>query len=200
MTGIATPLLLDLPDQFESARLILRVPRAGDGPAILEAVAESIDRLRPWFPFAQAEPVLENYEGFARRSRIAFHERTSINLLLFRKSDGLLVGSSGFNPRLDWSVPRFEIGYWVRTALEGQGYISEAVRAQTSIAFQVLQAERVEIRCDARNTRSAAVAERCGYQFEARFRNYDRDVQGQLMDMLIYSLTRAEWEASRSAA
>jgi RimJ/RimL family protein N-acetyltransferase len=200
MTGIANPLLFDIPDQFEAARVILRVPRAGDGPAILDAVAESLDRLRPWFPFAQEEPDLDRFEGFARRSRIGFHERTSINLLLFRKSDGLLVGSSGFNQRLDWRVPRFEIGYWIRPALEGQGYISEAVRAETRIAFQVLQAERVEIRCDARNTRSATVAERCGYQAEARYRHYDRDVQGQLMDMLIYSLTRAGWEASRAAS
>jgi RimJ/RimL family protein N-acetyltransferase len=106
-------------------------------------------------------------------------------MLLIRKSDGMFVGGSGLH-RIDWTVPKFEIGYWVRTSLQGQGYITEAVNGITDFAFTVLHARRIEIRCDARNTRSAAVAERAGYTLEARFHHDCRGVDGDLRDTLIY--------------
>jgi RimJ/RimL family protein N-acetyltransferase len=84
-------------------------------------------------------------------------------------------------------VPRFEIGYWVRASLEGQGYITEAVNGITDFAFNVLGAMRVEIRCDARNTRSAAVAQRAGYVQEARMRCQRRDPFGELTDTLVFA-------------
>ena len=126
---------------------------------------------------------------------MAFVRRETLNLLLIRKSDGRLVGVSGFNQHLDWRVPRFEIGYWVRTSLQGQGYISEAVRTLTDFAFRDLRALRVAIHCDAANTRSAAVARRGGFTQEARLRNQSRNGDGALNDELIFSKIRNEWEA-----
>lgn len=114
--------------------------------------------------------------------------RESLPLILLRKEDGLFVGGSGLMCR-DWSVPFFEIGYWVRTSLQGQGYITEAVRAQTRFAFDMLGARRVEIRMDARNMLSTRVAERAGYTLEGRLRHFVRDVEGKLADLLIYALT-----------
>jgi hypothetical protein len=39
------PILLDFPDHFESKRLIIRSPRAGDGVAMHQAKLESITEL-----------------------------------------------------------------------------------------------------------------------------------------------------------
>jgi RimJ/RimL family protein N-acetyltransferase len=50
----------------------------------------------------------------------------------------------------------------------------------------VLKARRIEIRCDARNTRSAAVAERAGYTLEARLHHDTRAPDGSLRDTLVY--------------
>jgi RimJ/RimL family protein N-acetyltransferase len=88
---------------------------------------------------------------------------------------------------MDWSVPRFEIGYWVRRCFVGQGYITEAVRGVTRFAFETLGARRVEIRCDARNERSRRVAERSGFELEATLRNHAVAVDGELRDTLIYA-------------
>ena len=38
------PLLLDIPNQLETERLLLRVPRPGDGAMIYEAIMESLTR------------------------------------------------------------------------------------------------------------------------------------------------------------
>jgi RimJ/RimL family protein N-acetyltransferase len=186
MTGISNPLLLDFPDQFETERLIIRAPRPGDGAAGNEAIRESINELRPWMPWAQTVPEVEETEAVFRSGLARFVKREDLILTLWRKSDGVFVGGSGLH-RIDWSVPCMEIGYWVRTSLSGQGYITEAVIGITQFAFKHLSAQRIEIRCDARNTRSAAVAERAGYRLEARFHHDARAVDGSLRDTLFYA-------------
>ncbi|MCA0456024.1 MAG: GNAT family N-acetyltransferase [Chloroflexi bacterium] len=192
MVAIKNPMLLEIPDSFQSERLIIRAPRAGDGAAVNEAVRESLDNLRPWMPWADHEPELEESEESVRRGAARWILREDLWLLLFRKSDGLYVGGSGLH-RMDWSVPSFEIGYWVRKSLEGQGYVTEAVKAITDIAFMAVSAERVEIRCDTRNERSAAVAKRAGYMLEATLHHDGRDPNGDLRDTYIFGMTQRQY-------
>jgi RimJ/RimL family protein N-acetyltransferase len=104
-------------------------------------------------------------------------------------AEGAFVGSSGLH-RIDWSVPRFEIGYWRRTGFEGRGLIVEVVRALSRMAFDTLAARRVEIRMDARNEPSARVAERAGFTFEGVLRQDSVDVAGGGRDTRVYSRVR----------
>lgn len=179
------PILRDLPDQFESERLIIRAPRPGDGPAANEAIRESLAELKPWFPWAQQPPAIEDTETVYRRAAAEWLQRTNFMLLLFRKSDGVFVGGSGLH-RVDWSIPLVEIGYWQRTSLTGQGYMTEAVQRITRYALEEIGAQRIQIRCDVRNERSAAVARRAGYELEARMHNIERDVHSRLCDMFMF--------------
>ena len=186
MGGIDNPLLLDFPDQIETERLIIRVPRHGDGSVVNAAIRESIHELRPWMPWAQTMPDVEDTETHLRGAVIRFFKREDLPLGLWLRGDGQYVGGSGLH-RIDWTVPCMEIGYWCRTSLAGEGYITEAVNGITRFAFEHLHAQRIEIRCDARNTRSAAVAARAGYVLEARLHNHMRAADGVgLRDTLIY--------------
>ncbi|MEZ4670831.1 MAG: GNAT family protein [Anaerolineae bacterium] len=193
MPGIDNPILFDFPDHFESERLIIRAPRPGDGRVINEAVLESLDHLRPWMPWAQHAPTVDDNEERVRQGAARWLLREDLWLLLFRKSDGLFVGASGLH-RIDWSVPSFETGYWVRKTLEGHGYITESTTAIAAFAFTALNAERVEIRCDSRNQRSAAVARRAGFTLEATFRHDTWATDDILRDTLVFSMIREEWK------
>ncbi len=177
------------PDQFETERLLIRAPLPGDGHAVNVAVSESLAELRPWMEWAQVVPSVAEQETSIREAALRFRTREDLRLLLFRKSDGLFVGGSGLH-NIDWEVPRFEIGYWVRTSLSGQGYITEAVNGIAAFAFDQLKAIRLEIRCDARNTRSAAVAERAGFTREACLRCQSRAPDGKLRDTLVFARLR----------
>ncbi|TCM97910.1 RimJ/RimL family protein N-acetyltransferase [Paenibacillus sp. BK033] len=188
LTGM-NPILMTIPESFESERLIIRAPLYGDGAAVNEAIIESIEELRPWMPWANKIPTIEESEINVRQSRLEFLERTDLRLLLFHKETGRLVGSSGLH-RMDWQARNFETGYWVRTSYEGQGYITEAVEAITNFAIQELEANRIEIRCDARNKRSANVAERSGFTLEGILRSEKRAADGSLRDTRIYSKVR----------
>lgn len=183
------PILRDFPEQFESERLLIRAPLAGDGADVHAAIAESIAELRPWMPWADAEQSIDDVEANVREARADFLARRDLRLHLYLLSDGSLVGSSGL-VRNDWEVPRFEIGYWIRTGMTGNGLATEATRRIADFAFDDLGAERVEIWCDARNERSAAVAMRAGFGLEARLRHNRLGADGQLTDSLCFARLR----------
>ncbi|BAS26528.1 GNAT family N-acetyltransferase [Limnochorda pilosa] len=181
------PILRDIPTAFETERLLIRAPRPGDGPELNAAVLESLDDLRPWMPWADHAPSLEESERNVRHAHVRFLAREDLRLHLFLKGTETLVGGSGLH-RMDWRVPKFEIGYWCRTSFQGQGYVTEAVRGICSFAFEVLGARRLEIRCDPRNERSRRVAERAGFRLEGHLHNDTVDPSGWVRDTLIYGL------------
>jgi RimJ/RimL family protein N-acetyltransferase len=99
---------------------------------------------------------------------------------------------SGLHVR-DWSIPMFEIGYWRRKRFEGQGYITEAVKGITRFGFEVMKAERIIIRCDEQNVRSAAVARRAGFTLEGILRLDDRTADGsQLRNTMLFAMIRSD--------
>ena len=185
------PLLLEIPEQFETERMLIRAARPGEGRAVNAAVVESLAELKPWMVWAQAVPTVEETEAHGRQAHAKFHARQDLQYRGWLKTtpDTFVVGS-GLH-RIDWSVPRFEIGYWVRTSLAGRGYASEMVHAMTRLAFNTLGAPRVEIRCDPRNERSWRVAERCGFTFEGTLRCDSRTPDGAVRDTRVYSKVRA---------
>ena len=115
-----------------------------------------------------------------------FLTREDLQVRMELKGSGVIVGGSGLH-RIDWKVPKFEIGYWVRTRFAGQGYASETVRTLTAFAFEHLKAKRVEIRCDEGNERSWRVAERCGFQLEGTLRNDSRGTNGEVRSTRVYA-------------
>ncbi|WP_261300566.1 GNAT family N-acetyltransferase [Paenibacillus andongensis] len=183
------PILYTIPESFESKRLFIRAPLWEDGVRVNDAVKESIEELRPWMPWAVNVPTIEESEINIRRSRLQFLDRSDLRLLLIQKETGQLIGSSGLH-RIDWQTRKFEIGYWVRTSFGNQGYITEAVEAITNYAVHELQANRIEIRCDGRNTRSSRIAERLGFTLEGILRNDNCDVGGSLRDTMVFSKVR----------
>jgi len=166
-------------------------PLPGDGPDVYAAVRESIEKLSPWMAWPKEHRTVEDSEASVRRARVAFLARSELRLHLYLKGTDTLVGIAGLQG-IDWDVPKFEIGYWYRTSLTGNGYVTEAVRAITSFAFDALGARRVEIRCDPRNLKSARVAERAGFALEGTLRDNERGTDGSLRDTLIYSSLRRE--------
>ena len=103
------PILKDFPDSFETNRLLIRSPMAGDGPELYAAVRESFDELQVWMPWPEKLKTVADSEESARQAQVKFLERSDLMLFLFSKETGALVGSSGLH-RIDWRVPKFEIG------------------------------------------------------------------------------------------
>lgn len=179
------PFLLDIPQQMETERLLLCAPQANLSVIINPAIQESLENLKKWFKWAHEPQTLQRTEMNIRKAMGRFHNREELRYYLFKKEDGIFVGTASIFP-VSWEVPSFELGYWVSTPSQRQGFITEAVRGLTHFAFTTCQAQRVEIHCNVRNQRSAMVAERAGFIFEGT-RHWDsRDVDGKLCDTLVF--------------
>lgn len=180
-TSIPYPLELTTP------RLVIRSPWTDDAAAVNAAIVESLAELRPWMPWAQREPTLAETEQNMAKSVERFKAGADYRLNVFLKDSGQFVGGSGLHNAV-WSVPRFEIGYWCRTSLVGNGYVSEAVREIARYAVEGLGARRVEVRMGPENVRSWKVAERLGFALEGILRNETRNTDGTLRDTRVYAL------------
>jgi ribosomal-protein-serine acetyltransferase len=186
------PILLNLPDELLGERVLIRPPRPGDGATVWEAVEESREQIAPWLPWVEKTLGEGDCEAAARRGAARWQTREDLMVSVWEKATGHYLGGSGLH-RIDWSVPAFEIGYWLRTSAWGQGHISETVRVLCRFAFETLGANRVEIRCDGRNGRSIAVPRRLGFVQEATLRNQCRDGSGELRDTLIFAMTPEDY-------
>jgi len=192
---VPNPLLLDLPQQLVGPRVVARAYQDGDGETIALAIAESRKRLlaadMPWVKEWDAP---EHGPIYVRRCQAKWASREDLFFGLWDRSSGLYVGSSGLH-RIVWNVPSVEIGYWIRSGYEGMGLITEATALIAAFAFDCCKAERVRIRCDAENARSAAVPRRLGFTHEATLRNECRRTDGALRDTFEFGMTRADYRA-----
>ncbi|WP_172194334.1 GNAT family N-acetyltransferase [Saccharibacillus qingshengii] len=183
------PIMLEFPEQFETERLIVRATRPGDGAELNAAIRESQQELAPFMPFARILPEPEATEKLMRQKRLEFLGRTDLMMLMTDRETGRILGASGLH-RFDWEARRFEIGYWVRTSCAGRGLVTEAVHGLTRFAADELGANRVEIRCDDRNVRSAAVAVRAGFALEGVLRSWRREEDGTLVNDKVFAKIR----------
>lgn len=181
------PLLIDLPEQILTPRLVLRPPRAGDGRAMNEAIHETAQDLKLWMPWAQTLPTVTESEINARQAHAKWILRQDLRLHLHDRQTGRFLGGSGLH-QIKWAVPAFEVGFWLRKSAQGQGYISESTTAIARFAFSFLGAKRLALHCDARNAKSRRVAERLGFELEGRLRHEGLSSDGELpRDVLVFS-------------
>ncbi|MEP7156550.1 MAG: GNAT family protein [Betaproteobacteria bacterium] len=179
-------LLLDIPEVIVTERMLLRAVKANDGPATFEAVLESVNDLEPWMPWVHPEPQLAGSIDFNANAQAKWYSREMLDFQWIDKTTGRLVGKGGFHT-IDWSVPKMEIGYWVRTSMAGKGFCSEAVKALVEFAGTELGVKRLEICSDPRNLRSRNVAEKCGFTLEGILRRNMRDPRGGIRDSCMYA-------------
>jgi len=180
------PILLDLPMSIRTKRLSLIAQRAGDGDVINAAVADSFAELHRWMPWAKTRPTANDTEIFCRESAAKFLMRSAFEFGIWTPDERRYVGAIGLHPH-DWNIPRFEIGYWIRTADAGRGFATEAVRALTDFAMKHVRPARLQIRAERENAASRRVAEKSGFELEGIHRKETIGNDGTLRDMCYYA-------------
>lgn len=115
-----------LPWQLQTERLILAGPDPAEAETVYAGIQESMAELQQWMPWARDGQTLEQVRTYLTEARPRFEAGTQFHWNLWLRERGdersatSFVGACG-TPSLDWSVPRFEIGYWVRTSLVHRG-------------------------------------------------------------------------------
>lgn len=188
------PLMLDVPEEIETERLSLQAPKRGDGPALCEALQESVAAMASLGEWVEKSLTPEGAEADIRKSIVQFASREHIRYNIFDKATSQLIGGAGLY-RTDWSVPCAEIGYWCRASRQGEGIATEASKALVALAFEGLQVQRLELRCDVNNHKSQRVAEKLSFHLEGRLRHNFRNPGGVLLNSMLYSMIPEEFAA-----
>ncbi|BEV38903.1 hypothetical protein BSB_19760 [Bacillus stercoris] len=141
-------------------------------------------------PFAQELPTDEETEINLRNAHINFLKRESFRFLIFDKASNNFIGITSLQ-RIDWTIPKCEIGYWVNTKFHGNGYMTEAVKKLATFGLHNIKFRRIEIRCESTNLKSRAIPEKLGFVFEGTLRNDDLSADGsKLTDTCFYSIIK----------
>jgi ribosomal-protein-serine acetyltransferase len=183
--------------EIHGERVLVRPYRIEDAEALQAAVAESREHIRQWLPFADAHQTVEETRDWLTHAVAAWMLRENMATGIFLRETGAFLGGLGLHIR-SWEIGFFEIGYWLRASAEGHGYMREAVSQLIEFAARDLLASRLEIRCDARNARSAAVAEGLGFTREGHLRNGLYAPTGEIRDTLVFGLIPGDpaWPSS----
>lgn len=176
-------------EYIETPRLIIRPVKDGDEIEINQAINRSLVMLQRWMPWAQ-DPSLQTTREFVQNGVLDWQSGQAIEfpMVVIHKQDNKIISASGFNDLCDLTKPYYEIGYWIDSAYQGQGLVTELVTGLTRYTLDALKAIRVQIRIQANNIKSVAVAKRCGYMAEVRIKNYCIDCKGGLpADSLLFA-------------
>ncbi len=142
------------------------------------------DRLRRWLFWVDAMQSADDERAWIEKAIAEWDAGELFGYGIFRRADGLYLGNIGVHA-IAWEHARCEIGYWILGDFEGAGFMSEAVRVLERALF-AHGFNRIEIRCDALNARSAGVPRRNGYALEGTLRQHAYE-QGRFRDTLVFS-------------
>lgn len=187
------PIQIDLPAELVGERVIVRHWAEPDSRGLWDAIDNSREHLEAWMPWVDRYHNPDDALEYCRRSHARWLLREDLSAAIVEKATGKILGGSGFH-RIDWKFRLFEIGYWIRQDAQGHGYATEAVQLLTRLGFDELDANRVELRIDARNVPSLRVAERAGFVLEGTLRRKMPAPDGIASDMHVLALIREEYE------
>ncbi|HZC99678.1 MAG TPA: GNAT family N-acetyltransferase [Actinomycetes bacterium] len=164
----------------------LRRLRASDADAIYRVVAESLEHLLPWMPWA-AGYSRDNAVGFTAQCERDWESGAAYQYAI--TTEGVVVGGCGLMRRT--GPGGLEIGYWLHPAYTGRGLVTAAASALVRQAFALPDVDRVEIVHDAANTASGGVPRRLGFTEVERRRAQRPLASGETGVEVVWRLTRA---------
>jgi ribosomal-protein-alanine N-acetyltransferase len=166
--------------------VVLRTPQAIDHAEWAALREQSRDFLTPWEPIWPADDLSRS--AFRRRIRRYTEDlRTdqSYAFLIFRSTDGRLVGGLTLANVRRGVAQAGSLGYWMGLPHVRQGYMTAAVRAVIPFAFGTLRLHRLEAACIPTNTASIRLLENTGFVREGYAREY-LCINGIWQDHLLY--------------
>ena len=183
------------PEQIETARLILRLPRLGDAATIFERYASDpeVTRFLGW----PRHQTIRDTEAFLQFSAAEWERWPAGPYLITSRAEGTLIGGTGFG----FSAPREAVtGYVLAKDEWGLGYATEALTAVVDVATRI-DVARLRALCHPDHRPSRRVLEKCGFvrddpaTQQVAFPNWAPGVQH---DALCYALALKTQEPSNT--
>jgi [ribosomal protein S5]-alanine N-acetyltransferase len=170
-------------------RVMLRPPRATDGPELTRANRASArlhrGRMRP----PRSAPEFARSLARARQPNAAC-------LLVCRRGDGAIAGVINISEIVRGAFQSAYLGYCAVARFAGHGLMTEALQLALGHAFDRLGLHRVEANIQPGNTPSIRLVERAGFRREGYSPRYLK-IAGRWRDQERWALLREAWRPAR---
>ncbi len=177
---------------IEGDGVVLRRPQMSDFEEWARLRERSRAFLTPWEPtWAVDEFTRAAYRRRLRRYAKDLRDGIALPFLVFRDTDGALVGGCNLNNIRRGVLQAGALGYWVGEPFQRSGYTRAAVRAAVGFAFGAMELHRVEAACIPSNTASRRLLEQLGFSQEGVARSYLR-INGVWRDHVLYALVKGD--------
>ncbi|MFN8590380.1 MAG: GNAT family N-acetyltransferase [Thermomicrobiales bacterium] len=175
-------------------RLVLRLGEAGDVPALLQFHAENAAFLAPWSPRRPDDFLTEAYwQREVARCHAEFAQDRSARFCFFLRDAPLTpIGHVNLNNIHRGAAQYCDLGILLGERYQGQGLMSEAVRAAIEYAFTSLKLHRVKACYLPANTRSARLLHRLDFVIEGYAPRY-LFINGDWQDHILTSRINPDW-------
>lgn len=90
------PILLNVPEEFFTERLHIRMPRPGDGKLVHEAICASQEELKQWLSFASKNQSVEDVEIITREAHSKFLLREHLRFFVFQKNTRTFIATISY--------------------------------------------------------------------------------------------------------
>lgn len=175
-------------------RLVLRIGDQSDIESELQFYRDNEDHLGPWFPDSGrmhlSRSTMEQFVPEFRKR--ALHDQGYRFQLCLRTDPKRYMGVVSLSRVQRGPEQSAVLGYGIAKILEGQGFMSEAVRAVVRFAFADLDLHRLEASYAPTNERSEKLLRACGFEVEGTLRG-SLLINGKWCDHILTALMNPEW-------
>ncbi len=173
-------------DQLKTARLLLRLRTIS---TITTALKEPRQTQMTYFGYQTLEE-LDRMLPKIQKGLADGYEDLHIFDIIEQKSSKV-IGTCGFH---NWVKKhhRIEIGYELREAFRGHGYMTEALEKLLPYAFEQMEVNRIEAFISPSNLKSIGLVQRLGFTKEGLLKQHVKGNKGQFEDSILYSLLQSD--------
>ena len=183
--------------ELHTERLVLALARPGMHGAMARFLERNFaSHLARWSPPADAAFFTEAFW----RERLAlsvdeFHADRAVRFVLRERDDasGEIVGTCNYTNIVRGAFHACHLGYQIARSHEGQGLMTEALRAGNAFMFTTQRLHRIMANYRPENERSARVLDRLGFVREGLARDY-LFIDGAWRDHVLTSLTNPAFQ------
>lgn len=179
-----------------SDRLTLRIAIKKDIPQIIKYFTDNRDYFTPFYPTLLHNLFTKDYWQYQIENHVLeFMHDQSLKLFIFPQTNSRqIIGTINFTNFIRGAAHFCYVGYSLAESQQGQGYMTEALKAATDYVFAELNFHRIMANYMPHNRRSGNVLKRVGFVVEGYARDYLL-INGKWEDHILTSLVNPDWKA-----
>ncbi len=184
--------LLTVDTALLTKRVVVRRFRENDGEQLYDLIQTNRGYLEDSFPSTVSDNSSKEKSEWFVRVRIAkwlLQEEYCFGV--WDNDSAKLIGFIRLF-RIDWNIPKAEIGFFVDRDFSSKGIMTEVLLTIVPFAFQQLKLEKIILRTAMDNYASQRLARKCGFRREGDLRADFKKTSGEIIDVMVLGLTRAE--------